>query len=234
MFAGMDTANLNSRLTAAVNNAKSFLSIDTANLNNQQASNVLRYNAKLQGLFTDAAQENATQQFNAKNQAQVDQFFAELGNSVDASNRNRVAAMDQFNVDQENAMRQFIETSNNQRETFNTNLKLQIDQANAVWRRTINTQNTALQNEVNRVNMANLLGLTTSAQNALWQKYRDEAAWVFQMAENEAQRVHQFGLMAMEEDTNAALYDKQTMNNFALELGGAALGNVFKGLFGGS
>ena len=71
----MDTANLDARLTAAVNNAKTFLTIDVQNLTNEQQASTLTYNAKLQGLFTDAAADNARQQFNAKTQAQVDQFF---------------------------------------------------------------------------------------------------------------------------------------------------------------
>lgn len=226
-YAAMDRANLDARMTAAVNNARAFLAIDTQNLTNEQASNTLTYNAKLQSLFTDAAAENATAQFNAKNQAQVDQFFAELGAQVSAANKNRVAAQEQFNVDQENAMSQFVEQANNQRQQFNINMQAQIDQSNALWRREINTVNTATDNEVNRINAQNLLGLTTASQNALWQKYRDEATWVFQMAENEAQRIHQFGIAAMEADANADMYDQETMNKFAQMLGGQALKSIF-------
>lgn len=227
-YAAMDRANLDVRLQAAVTNARSFLSIDTQNLTNEQASNTLTYNAKLQSVFTDAAAENATAQFNAKSQVQVDQFFAELGSQVEAANKNRVAAQEQFNVDQANAMSQFVEQANNQRQQFNINMQAQIDQSNALWRREINTVNTAVDNEVNRINAQNLLGLTTSAQNALWQKYRDEATWVFQMAENEAQRIHQFGIAAMEADANADMYDQETQNKFAQMLGGQALKSIFE------
>ena len=38
-------------------------------------------------------QENARQQFNAKNQMQVDNFFAELEAQVETANKNRVSAM---------------------------------------------------------------------------------------------------------------------------------------------
>jgi hypothetical protein len=226
-YAAMDRANLDARMTAAVNNARAFLAIDTQNLTNEQASNTLTYNAKLQSLFTDTAAENATAQFNAKNQAQVDQFFAELGAQVSAANKNRVAAQQQFNVDQENAMAQFVEQANNQRQQFNINMQAQIDQSNALWRREINTVNTATDNEINRINAQNLLGLTTASQNALWQKYRDEATWVFQMAENEAQRIHQFGIASMEADANSDMYDQQTQNDFAKMLGGQALKSIF-------
>ena len=136
--------------------------------------------------------------------------------------------MEQFDADQENTVKQYLATANNAREQFNQNMKLQINQANAVWRRQINTQNNALQNETNRINVQNLLGLSASAQNAIWQKYRDEAAWIFQMTENEAQRNHAVGMAALEGELNSDLYDKQTSNKFASVLGGNAINGVFK------
>jgi len=226
-FAAMDTANLNARLTAAVNNAKSFLSIDMANMEAEQQARTITYNAKVQSFFTDAAAENATEQFNARNQMQVDQFFAELGTQVDTANAQRIAAMRQFNVDQKNSMATYVASLNDAREQFNTNMKAQIDQSNAVWRREINTFNTATQNEVNRLNAQNLLNVTTSAQNQIWQKYRDEAGWAFQMTQNEVERAHQFGLMAMELENNKSLYDEEMKDNLAVALGTAAIRKVF-------
>jgi hypothetical protein len=64
--AAMDTAELNARLTGAVANAKNFLSIDLGNLTNEQAINTLDYQAAVKSVFTDAAQENVTNQINAK------------------------------------------------------------------------------------------------------------------------------------------------------------------------
>lgn len=226
-FAAMDTANLNARMTAAVNNAKTFLSIDMANMEAEQQARTITYNAKVQSFFTDAAAENATEQFNARNQMQVDQFFTELGTQVDTANAQRIAAMRQFNVDQENSMSTFVASMNDAREQFNVNMKAQIDQANAVWRREVNTFNTATQNEVNRVNAQNLLNLTNSAQNALWQRYRDEAGWAFQMSQDELERAHQFGLMAMELENNKSLYDEEMKDNLAVALGTAAIRKIF-------
>lgn len=229
-YAAMDKANLDARMTAAVNNARAFLAIDTANLSNEQAALTLSYNAKIQALFTDAAAANATSQFNAKTQNQVDQFFAQLGVQTETANKNRLAAIQQFNVSESNAMKQFVEQTNNARDQFNTSMKVQINQANAVWRREINTSNTALQNETNRFNAANLLGLTTSAQNALWQKYRDDASWLFQTNENAISRAHSLGMMAMQNAYNLAAYDKETRDAAAAKIGGLALGSIFKAI----
>jgi len=226
-IAAMDKANLDARMTAAVNNAKAFLSIDLQNLDNRQKTNTLNFQAELQALFTDAAAENATQQFNAKSQMQVEQFFAELGVQVDNANANRIAAMDQFNVSEANAMTQFSASLNDARQRFNSQMQVQIDQSNASWRRDINTANTAIQNETNRINATNLLNMTTQALNNLWQKYRDEAAWAVQMSENAQQRAHQVGMLAMENDYNTSMYDKQFENEAVIELGKTAVEIVY-------
>ena len=112
-------------------------------------SNSLSYQAMVQSAFRDSAAENATRQFNAKNQIQVEEFFAQLGSQVEAANANRVASMRQFNVSESNAMLQFNKQIQDSREKFNASAKFAIDQSNVTWRREVNTANTAVQNETN-------------------------------------------------------------------------------------
>lgn len=228
MYASMDTANLNARLTSAVNNAKAFLSLDLQNLDNRQKTSTLNFNAELQAAFTDTAMENAVRQLNAKNQMQVDQFFTELGVQVETANANRVSAMNQFNVSQANAMAQYNATLADQREKFNLSMKTQIDQANAAWRREINTANTAIANETARINAQNLLSMTMTAQNQLWQQYRDEAAWAFSMSESELNRAHEIGMLSMQGEINSDAYDKQFKDKVGVALGEAALNIIFR------
>jgi hypothetical protein len=205
-FAAMDKANLNARMQAAVTNAQSFLSIDLKNLDNQQKSDTLTYQSLVQGLFKDAAEDNARQQFNAKNELQVEEFFAELGAQVDTANANRLAAMEQFNVSEENAMQQFNSSLNDSRDKFNANMKFAVDQSNAVWRREINTANTAIQNETNRINVQNAYAMNQNALNSLWQSYRDNAAWNFQKSENALNRQHDIGMVAMQYANSKDMY----------------------------
>jgi len=226
-FAAMDKANLDARMTAAVNNSKSFLSIDMANLDNKQKTQSIDYQGKLQGLLTDAAAQNASAQFNAKSQNQVDEFFTELDGQIQQSNANRLAAMEQFNVDQANANARYVQGLNDQREQFNLNMQTQIDQSNAVWRRNINTTNTAAQNEVNRQNALNTLNVSQSALNALWQRYRDEASWLFTSSESAKQREHQAGLTAMEVSAQTNMYEMKSENDMYGALGGATLAGIF-------
>lgn len=226
-YAAMDRANLDARMQAAVTNAQSFLSMDMANLNNEQRANELTYQSEVQAMFSNQAAENASRQFNAQSQAQVDQFFAEMEVQVNNANANRLAAQEQFNVSEGNAMKQYAASLNDARERFETQLRVQIDQSNAQWRRDINTANTALENEANRINTQNLLNLSVQAQNNLWQRYRDEAAWIFQMSETAKQREHELGMLAMELSENQDIYDRNLRNGLAGELGRAAIGAIF-------
>ena len=117
-------------------------------------------------------------------------------------------------------MTKYLEKLEDSREKFNANMQLQIDQSNAVWRRTINTANTALQNDENRVNSAALLGMTVQAQNNLWQKYRDEASFAFQFTENEAQRTHQLASVAIANQFARNMFDAQLDAETSKEVSG--------------
>ena len=226
-LANMDVRNLDARLTAAVQNAKSFLDLDMANLSNDQQAKILSYQSKVQGLLTDAAAQNAAGQFNAKAQDQVDQFYATLGTSISTANANRVAAQQQFNVDQANSVRKFNAEMENERDKFDSEMNLLIDQSNVVWRRGINTTTNAEQNRVNQVNAQNLLDLTASAQNQLWNRYRDEAAWLIQLQESREARAHQAALQAQQNNFSWDTYEKQSKDSMWLAIGGAIIDGIF-------
>ena len=205
----MDMANLNNRQQAAVNNAKAFLSMDMQNLTNEQQSNNLTYQSKLQALLADQAADNAAKQFNAKSENEINQFFAEMGASIEASNINRDIAVKQFNSNQKVAIAQFNAQMETATDQFNANMQLEIDQSNAVWRRTVNTRNTAAQNEANRQNALSLLGIQQNALNALWQRYRDKAAWTMKISENAKDRAHNAAMQAAAIAANEAAYDRK-------------------------
>ena len=136
--------------------------------------------------------------------------------------------MRQFNADQGNATARFVSQMEDSRDKFNSNMSAQIDQSNAQWRRQINTQNTAVANETTRINAQNLLGIGVQAQNQLWQRYRDEAAWVLSRAESAAGRAHSFAVTSQQNDFSQANYETEFKDNMYMELGGA----IFDGIFG--
>ena len=223
--AAMDRANLSARLQGAVTEAQALLSVDLKNLDNQQKTDTLNYSVLTQGLFKDAAEENARQQFNAKNELQVEEFFAELGSQIETINANRTAAMRQFNVSEANAMNQFNAQMRDSRDKFNTQMQFAVDQSNVTWRREINTINTANQNETNRLNAQMQYNATQNALNNLWQQYRDNAAWNFQKSENVLQRQHETGTIAMQLANQKDILSQQQKDDLASNLG-EWLGNI--------
>ena len=230
-YAAMDRANLSSAMQAAVNNARSFLQMDTQNLTNEQQLKTIDLQSKFQKLFTDQAQENAARQFNAKSQLQVDQFFTELETQVANANASRMAAMEQFNADQTNAAARYFTKINDARERFNISNENVIQQSNAVWRRNINTANTAGQNETNRINALNLLGINQASLDKLWQRYRDEAQWMVEISENAAQRAHNAAILSQTQDFNSQQYEVERESQFFSALGSTVINGVF-GLLG--
>ena len=227
-YAAMDKANLDVRMQVAVNNAKSFLSLDLQNLSNEEKMKEVDYAGQLQSLTSNQAAENSAAQFNAQSQNQIDEFFAELGAQLETGNKNRKAAQDQFNADESNSIEQYNTTLSDAREKFNISMSTQIAQSNAVWRREINTAETANDNAANQMNVQNLLGITQASLDALWQRYRDEAGWALKIAEGQEQRNHEIGLLGMEIDSNSSLYEMQSDATFSTELGKAVLNGVFK------
>ena len=218
-YAAMDKANLNARLQGAVTEAQALLSVDLKNLDNKQKSDTLTYSSLVQGLFKDAAEDNARQQFNAKNELQVEEFFAELGSQVETANANRIAAMRQFNTGETNAMNQFNAQMQDSRDKFNANMGFAVDQSNVVWRREINTASTAIQNETNRINTQNLYNASQNALNVLWQQYRDNASWNFQKGESALQRQHDTATNAMQIAAAESAYSKKQKSEMASSLG---------------
>ena len=97
-----------------------------------------------------------------------------------------------------------------------------------MWRRNLNTANTAGQNAANQQNAMNLLGITQSNLDKLWQRYRDEASWMVQISENAAQRAHNAAILAQTQDFNAEQYEIDRENQFFSSLGST----VIKGVFG--
>ena len=183
-----------------------------------QKSKTITYQSKVSALLADAAAENAAAQFNAKSENEVNMFFAELGASIENTNMNRLAGIEQFNVTQKVAVDQFNAQMETTRDQFNANMQVEIDQSNAVWRRNVNTRNNAQQNEANRQNALNLLGIQQNALNQLWQKYRDKAAWVVKISENARDRAHNAAMQSAAISANAAAYDQKMDDFLKLEI----------------
>jgi hypothetical protein len=199
-----------SALPIAAQDASTYFQMDLTNLSNRQQTEFENLRVKQQSLLSDQAADNASKQFNAASKSQTEQFMATMVNNVMTQNADRIQAMSQFNVGQENQaafqnvanqiqveqfnaqQRAAIDTFNAQqtaaRDSFNAQAAFAIEQSNVLWRRNINTENTAAINAANQTNVQNRFNLSQTAQNQLWQQWRDEASWAFQSSENQKNR----------------------------------------------
>ena len=231
-LAAMDRQNLDNRMKAAQQNAQTFLAIDTKNADFEQQANLITYEARKQALFTDSAAENARLNINAKSQSEVDRFYDSLSVSATQANANRQAAMDQFNEDQANSVNKFNAKLADSRDQFNSTMSSAIEQSNALWRRQINTANTAEQNSANRQNAAAILGVSTSALDAVWQEYRDEASFSFTATENNLQRNQQLALTAIANQFATEMFEAQ-VDADSQKAVGTFIGNLLEKTFVG-
>jgi hypothetical protein len=218
-LANLDMANLNNRQMSAVQNAQNFMQRDMANLSNQQQTELFRSQQRIQSLFTDQAAENASRQFNATSENQTKQFFAQLDTQVSQFNASQANAQAQFNAGQENAISQFNTEVRNQRDQFNANNRLVIDQNNAQWRRQIATADTAAINRANEINAQNLLGISNTAYNNLWQYYSDAMQYAWTSAENERDRVKDLAVAHLDADNNVDIQKMQNDYNSSVGFG---------------
>ena len=222
--------NLANNQQAAITNAQSYLKMDMANLSNRQQANLQNIQSRQSFLLSDQAAANASAQFNATSQNQVNQFYDNMSAQMSEQNASRNDAMKQYatseankisalnaqntvqvaeaNAARESAINQFNATVQNQRDQFNVNNQREIDQSNVVWRRGINTANTAAVNAANQTNAQNLLNLSNWSMSAAWQQWRDEASWVNTASENAQNRNHNMAMAALERSAAVDLQNK--------------------------
>ncbi len=184
----MDMANLSNLQQAAVQNAQNFLQIDMANLSNKQSTALFKSQQVTNAMLSDAAQANATAQFNATSENQTNQFMSNLQAQVSQFNAAQQNAINQFNAEEANALLEFNSALQNQREMFNAQNYLVVAQANAQWRQGINTSNTEAQNVANLTYAKEVNGLTQKALDDYWQKERDIMSYAFAQSEGSADR----------------------------------------------
>ena len=227
--------NLSNNQQAAITNAQAYLKMDMANLSNRQQANLQNINTRQAFLLSDQAAANASYQFNAQSQNQVNQFYDKLATQVSDQNaartdgmqkfseaeKNKVAALNaqntvavnEANAKREAAINQFNSTLENQRQQFNVANQREIDQSNVVWRRAINTANTSAVNAANQTNAQNLLNISNWALSSMWQQWRDEASWVNTSSENAANRNHNLAMAALERSTALDLQDQASKDS---------------------
>jgi len=221
-LANLDMANLSNRQQAAVQNAQNFLQVDMANLSNRQQTDIFKTQQRVQTLFTDQAAENAARQFNASSQNQTDQFFANLSNNVSQFNATQANAQNQYNAGQANTIARFNTEVANQRDQFNAQNQTVIAQANAQWRRQIATADTAAINRANEINATNVLDMSKTAYDNLWQYYSDAMEFAWEAADNDLDRQTKIATARIQADANITSAELQRDAENSRAVGGFA------------
>ena len=229
IYAQFQQQNLSNRQQAEITNAANLLTADIKELDIRQQTAVLNTQNRVQSLFTDAAEINATRKFNATSQNQTDQFFSNLQQAVNLNNSNQRTAISQFNANQANALSQFNVNTARAKDEFYARNQLAIAQANAVYRRSTNTANTAAQNAANQFNATAVLNRSNTSLNNLVQLARDEADYIFNSAQNDLSRQNNLALATLQAE--AAARGKEGGGSF-LGAAGGILGSIFASFAG--
>lgn len=227
-FATFQQQNLNNRQQAEVQNAANLLTVDIKNLDNRQQTSVLNTQNRVQSLFTDQSEINTSRKINAASVNQTQQFFANLQQTVENINAQQATAISQFNAGQTNAAAQQRLQNQTQRELFNAQNRIVIQQANAQWRRQVNTANTAAINAENQFNAVNILNRSNTALNDYMQVYRDNADYIFTASENEATRAYNTAVAAMQAQAQDG--GMSAMSSDLIRAGSNVLGSVLAGM----
>lgn len=188
------TATMEAALPIAMADAKTYATFELQNLNNEQQTNLLKTQFRVQSILSDTAAANAAAQFNAASENQVNTFMADLESRVSQFNAAQVNTMMQFNAGEANAMEQFNTALQAERDKFNAQNSLIIAQANAQWRQQVALADTQIEHETNMQYAKDANGLTSAALDNLWQQERDLMAFAFASSESEADRALQLTL----------------------------------------
>jgi hypothetical protein len=192
-------------------------------------------------MLTDQAATNAAAQFNASSENQATEFMKNLSSTINLQNSARNDAMSQFNITETNRIEalnqgndlevqrleetlnaqlgQFNEQLAYNRNQFNTQNSLAIEQANVAWRRQLNTANTAGTNAVNQANAMNSFNLSNQSLSFLWQEMRDAAKWEYEDTQNAREQQTKLAVAAL---GNEAVSDQERTKQLEA-LGGFAL-----------
>jgi hypothetical protein len=173
-------------------------------------------------MLSNQAAANAAQQFNASSENQATEFMNNLASTIDIQNSARNDAMTQFNITEANRVaalnqgndleaQRLEETLNSQigqfneqleynRNQFNVQNSLAVEQSNVQWRRNLNTANTAGQNAVNQANAMNSFNLSNQGLSFLWQEMRDSAKWEYDSDQNAKEQKTRLTIAALQSE----------------------------------
>ena len=220
----MNIADLDSRMTESITNAKNFIAYDMTNLANEQQITVVEHQAKQQSIMEDAKQENVARQFGAGETNTMDKFYDELGSRIGMFNTEARNSMEKFNTGETNAMSKFNLTLENQREMFYTQFQKDVDESVVKWRQSVELTNNATLNNAAATDVKNIVGLTTEQLNQMWDRTDALLDYSFKESENQKNRRTQVQVAKMNYD--AQIEKSRDRSSPFAKIAGAVVGGV--------
>jgi hypothetical protein len=149
------------------------------------------------------------------------QFNTTEAGRIAALNQNNSLEAERLQATLNTQIDQFNEQLDYNRNQFNTQNSLAIEQSNVQWRRNLNTANTAGENAVNQANAMNAFNMNNQALSFMWQEMRDSAKWEYDSAQADEDRkanltIAALGNEAASDSSRADLLKK--LGGFALDI----------------
>lgn len=187
VLAKFDAQNLDNRMVAAVENSKAFLAMDMKNLDNDQQAAVINNQSRIQSILEDAKTENTNRLFISQTINDTNKFYDQLKSQIDQFNSSQLLDSDKFNAAMEDS-----------REQFEKNMSYNIDISNAKWRQTVQLQDDQQVHENATFDAKNLIDISTSQLNKLWDRADQQLAYVFSASQSEKDRNQAIALANMQ------------------------------------
>jgi hypothetical protein len=169
-----------------------------ANLANEQQTEVINTQAKVQAILEDSNQKNVARRFGAEAQNDMDKFYDNLGASIDMYNTGQVNQMSMFNTEQQNDVGMFNTQLENSREQFYLDMQYNVDAANASWRQTVTLTETEMEFNAAATDVKNILNLSSEVMNQLWDRTDSMLDYAWREGQNTLDRETNLELAKME------------------------------------
>jgi hypothetical protein len=184
-LAALDEAELGVKERAAIHNSKAFLEMNLTNLENEQQAEIINVKSKVDALFTETAETNLKNRLVFQNDADFQKFYAGLDLEAQTFMAEINTDIAKFNTGEINDFEEFYATLENRRQEFATNLQWLIDESNAEWRRTVESENTNMTFDAAAVDVKSILGLTQEGLNRTWNEVDTVLDYLFKGAQSE-------------------------------------------------
>ena len=188
VLSNFEMANLDARMTAAVQNAKSFLEMDLTNLNNEQQVEIINVETRVNAILEDAKAVNAERLFSAEEANDFTTFYDELSFQIGKHKADSLNEMSRFNTGEINDNAEFNADLDVNREKFYKELAYNIDLSNAKWRRDVTLTEAEMEFDAAKVDTENMFGITSEALNRVWDREDAYFDYVWKSTETELER----------------------------------------------